>query len=130
MASSKRPEPDALSTVVDVDAAGREQPLDEAAGATAFVRVDAVPERTAEVERAAPRRGLQVSLPDEEPPAPAAPTPAAPAEEKSGRRGAWWNAPRPREPEPDDLPGATAFVQAPAPAPEPDTLPAAPAEPA
>src|SRR3954462_5421068 len=102
MASSKRPEPDALSTVVDVDADGREQPLDEAAGATAFVRVDAVPERPAGGEgrgprgrgggRRPPRGGAwRAPSPGGARRPPAARKPAAPAEEKSGRRGAWWN---------------------------------------
>ena len=114
--------------------------LDDASndGATAFLRAPL-----------SPRKGLQVSLPDEEPAAAPPPKRAAPppAPEKKGRRGAWWDekgAPIPDEPEPaelgpppqpppepappeDDSPGATAFLRVPRPAKPPP--PAEPAEP-
>jgi len=147
MPSSKRPESDAGSTLIDVDddASTREQtplaPEDDAPGATAFVRVDGPasraaplpPSRRAEVAPLAPRKGLQISLPDEESSAPPQPRlPAAPApEDPKGRRGAWWDAKQEREPEPgpDDLPGSTAVAQAPAPEPEPEPEPLPPPEP-
>src|ERR1700674_3901299 len=145
MSSPKQPQSDAGSTLIDVedDASAREQ-ADDAPGATAFVRVESAAPRSAPVPPRrgtdsvplAPRKGLQVSLPDEEPVAAAPPpTPEALLPEKKGRRGAWWDAhPEPEpEPGPDDLPGATAMVQAPEPEPqpepEPEPEPAPPLEP-
>ncbi|HZX96938.1 MAG TPA: transglycosylase domain-containing protein, partial [Myxococcales bacterium] len=109
---------------------------DEAPGATAFVRVDApgasappMPRRT-ETAPSAPKKGLQVTLPDEEPappPPPKRPLPPPPPDHK-GRRGAWWDEKQEQlpEPDPDDLPGATAMVQAPIPEPEPEPPPPEP----
>ena len=123
-------------------------------GSTAFVRLDHVPpapgarkkteagpppRRADPPEPGAPRKGLQVTLPDEEP-APAPPPrraiPQPPADAKKGRRGAWWEEaaakaeeppppppeppPAPPEPPPveDEQPGATAFVRVAPPQPE------------
>src|SRR3954463_1689649 len=109
---------------------------DEAPGATAFVRVDApgasappMPRRT-ETAPSAPKKGLQVTLPDGEPappPPPTRPLPPPPPDHK-GRRGAWWDEKQEQlpEPDPDDLPGATAMVQAPIPEPEPEPPPPEP----
>ena len=109
MPSPKPPSPDVGSTFVDAqdDApTPRQVPVlpgaDEAPGATAVVRVEGGPARPAPLPPSrrpdptprAPRKGLQISLPDETPagalpiPKPAAPLP----EEKRGRRGAWWDA--------------------------------------
>src|SRR5438128_10431601 len=113
---------------------------DDGPGATAFVRLDgAGAQQRSRKEQAplAPRKGLQVSLPDEEPAPPPPPkrVVAQPVSDKKGRRGAWWDeqaAPIPDEPEPaapepppepppelappeDDSPGATAFFRAPRP---------------
>ena len=78
----------------------------------------------------APKKGLQVQLPDDDPPPPP-PKPkvvAAPAKGGKGRRGNWWDEktePRAEEPEPpaaepppsdDDAAGATAMLQLPRPA--------------
>src|SRR5205823_8347747 len=54
-----------------------------------------------------------------------------PAEEKHGRRGAWWDAKHEKEPQPgpDDLPGGTAVLQAAEPAPPPPPAPRPPPEP-
>jgi penicillin-binding protein 1A len=170
MASPKRPGSDNPGSTLVVDAqddedsiaTGHQDPVSESAaagpadepvndGATAFVRVDAPglarrkpeagppPRRPA--EPSAPRKGLQVQLPDEEPPE-APPPPrrviAQPAPDaKKGRRGAWWTEeankipdepkPPPPEPEPspDDVAGSTAFVRPqdlpkPKPPPEPE----------
>ncbi len=81
----------------------------------------------------APRQGLQVSLPGEEPNAPP-PRSAPPPPEEKGRRGAWWEARgAPLQRNPGDLPGATAIVQPPQPAPqappEPESAPEPPPEP-
>jgi penicillin-binding protein 1A len=117
---------------------------DDLPGGTAFVRVDGPGGQRSRKEQAplAPRKGLQVSLPDEEPASPPPPkrVVAPPMPEKKGRRGAWWDeeaAQIPHEPEPaapepapepppepapseDDSPGATAFFRAPrAPKPPP-----------
>ena len=109
---------------------------DEAPGATAFVRVDrgpAPPRRATEKQPLAPKKGLQVTLPDDEPTPPppkkvVAPTPP----DKKGRRGNWWDAkseklpeaeeppPEPEPPPADDVPGGTALVQRPKPPPEPE----------
>jgi penicillin-binding protein 1A len=135
-------------------------PADEPAndGATAFVRLDQVaslpaagrkpeagppPRRVQDgpPPQSAPRKGLQVTLPDEEPTAPPPPPKRViaqpPADAKKGRRGAWWEEegnkipdepPPPPPPEPvappepstDDAAGATAFVRvAPPPPPKP-----------
>ena len=122
---------------------------DDVPGGTAFVRLDGPGgQQRPRKEQAplAPRKGLQVSLPDEEPAPPPPPKRVvalpAPAQKK-GRRGAWWDEhaaeipdepepePPPPEPEPvpseDDSPGATAFLRArPTPKPPP---PAEPSEP-
>src|SRR5882672_12208907 len=117
---------------------------DDVPGGTAFVRLDGPSgQQRSRKEPLAPRKGLQVSLPDEEP-APPPPPPkrlvAPPTPAKKGRRGAWWDeeaaqipeAPEPEpepppEPEPvpseDDSPGATAFLRA-----RPSPKPAPPAE--
>jgi penicillin-binding protein 1A len=124
---------------------------DDAPGGTAFVRLD-VPggQRRSRNEPLAPRKGLQVSLPDEEPAPPPPPkrvTPQPPPDQKRGRRGAWWDekaAEIPDEPEPepepppepepepvpseDDSPGATAFLRA-RPKPPPPPQPPEPPEP-
>lgn len=124
-------------------------------GSTAFVRLedvgepkkkssnDAPPPRRAPQEQSAPKKGLQVTLPDDEPPPPPKPKPkpVAAAPGKKGRRGNWWDksadklpddeeetAPGepaqeepPPEPEPsaDDAAGATAFLKVEAPPPPP-----------
>ena len=97
-------------------------------GATAFLRVP--PEL-------APRKGLQVSLPDEEPapPPPKRFIARPPPDDAKGRRGAWWDEksapirdeePPPRAapvevPSPDEEKGATAFLRIrPPPAPPPE----------
>ena len=128
-------------------------PDDEAAndGSTAFVRVEDLGGPRGKSAPLAPRKGLQVQLPDDEPPPPPKPKPqaAAPAGKK-GRRGNWWEKgkdnppddeettepagdpePAPEEPPEDDGAGATAFLRAevppPAPrrrAPEPEAQPA------
>ncbi len=116
---------------------------DDAPGGTAFVRLD-VPggQRRSRNEPLAPRKGLQVSLPDEEPAPPPPPkrvTPQPPPDKKRGRRGAWWDekaAEIPDEPEPepepvpseDASPGATAFLRA-RPKPPPPPQPPEPPEP-
>ena len=134
-------------------------------GSTAFVRLDQVPPLPGRKPEAgppprmprlgekpassAPKKGLQVTLPDDEPEPPPPPKRviAQPAPDaKKGRRGSWWDeeaAKVPDEPEPpkpapepeeetvpgspDDVPGATAFVRQqdlprpkPRPAPEPE----------
>ena len=125
-------------------------PDDEAVndGSTAFLRVEdlaaprgkseaPIPRRPpAEAAPSAPRKGLQVQLPDDEPPPPPKPKAAAAPAGKKGRRGNWWDAsaeklpedeeptqpaadPEP-EPAPDDAAGATAFLRTePAPKPPP-----------
>jgi hypothetical protein len=119
---------------------------DDAPGATAFVRVEDVKPAPSKIPplrsvpepvMGAPKKGLQVTLPDDEPPPPPPKPKPVPASAKAkGRRGAWWDqksdklgddeevtqgaAPEPEpEPEPagDDAPGATAFLQAPPPPP-------------
>ena len=121
---------------VRVDQVPAEPPTDENPGATAFVRVDTgrplgksapLPARRAAPEPSAPRKGLQVTLPDDEPPPP--PKKVIPkAPEPQGRRGNWWDAqaekmeeppPPPPPPSEDDVAGATAFVQVPRPKPKP-----------
>jgi len=91
-------DPPSVSNEPSVEVADEEQAND---GATAFVRVDRLPplparQRLGEKPPAqtAPRKGLQVTLPDDEPQAPpppkrviAQPPPAG----KKGRRGAWWD---------------------------------------
>ena len=80
-------------------------PSSEHDGATAFVRIDAptpgVPRARTQAQppprkqESAPRKGLQVTLPDEEPPPPKVekkPLLASlPVPDKKGRRGAWWD---------------------------------------
>jgi penicillin-binding protein 1A len=131
----KRPQSDvAGSTLIDGGDDPAQAPAeDEAPGETAFVRVDRTapkpaplpPARRAGAVPLAPKKGLQVSLPDDEPAAPPPPKPVAPPpEKKKGRRGAWWDATSDApEPGPDDLPGGTAVVQAPGPAREPEPAP-------
>src|SRR5438105_14298634 len=80
---------------------------DDAPGGTAFVRLDApgVPARRAapvqKPQPLAPRKGLQVQLPDEEPaPPPPPPKRVIPkSAEKKGRRGAWWDEESPKLPD-------------------------------
>jgi penicillin-binding protein 1A len=141
MSSPKQPQSDAGSTLIDVedDASAREQ-AEDAPGATAFVRVESAAPRSAPVPPRrgtdsaplAPRKGLQVSLPDEDPVTVVPPSrPESPLPEKKGRRGAWWDAQPEPEPllDPDDLPGATAMVQAPEPEPLSEPEPEPPLEP-
>ena len=82
---------------------------DDAPGGTAFVRLDApgVPPRRGAPQKPqplAPRKGLQVQLPDDEP-APPPPPPKRvipkPADKK-GRRGAWWDEESPKLPDDED----------------------------
>ncbi|HYS07314.1 MAG TPA: PBP1A family penicillin-binding protein [Myxococcales bacterium] len=143
MSSPKRPPSEAGSTLAGVEdnaPTPEEVPVlpangDEAPGSTAAVRVEGKggkatplpPPRRTEATPVAPRKGLQVSLPEDEPAAPKPPPRriAPLPEENRGRRGAWWDMkeePQP-EPAPDDLPGATAVVEAPEPAPEPEPEP-------
>src|SRR6266851_4378345 len=115
------PQADAPPTVeVTIDespgstVAMRAQPApgaDDAPGATAFVRLDGPGgQRRSRNEPLAPRKGLQVSLPDEEPAPPPPPkrvVPQPPPDQKRGRRGAWWDekaAEIPDEPEPEPEP--------------------------
>ena len=130
---------------VRVDKAAAEPPADENPGATAFVRVDGARGKSAPLptrrapppsQNSAPKKGLQVQLPDDEPlPPPPPKKVAARPPDKKGRRGNWWDAksekeaepepPPPPEPEPspDDVAGSTAFVQVrpkPKPPPEPE----------
>ncbi|MCA1827588.1 MAG: PBP1A family penicillin-binding protein, partial [Myxococcales bacterium] len=126
---------------VDQPAAG--PAADENPGATAFVRVDApagksgkaappLPARRAAPQPSAPKKGLQVTLPDDEPAAPPPPKKIVPkVPDKKGRRGAWWDEktePEP-EPDPDDLPGGTALVKVERPPPEPEPEPEPPPPP-
>src|SRR5437870_1688454 len=127
------------SVEVDVDDVSND-------GATAFLRPSGAQQRSRKEQAPlAPRKGLQVSLPDEEPAPPPPPKRVAPpVPEKKGRRGAWWDeeagaipdepepaAPEPPAPEPApseaDSPGATAFFRAPRAAKPPP--PAEPGEP-
>src|SRR5439155_5780510 len=127
------------SVEVDVDDVSND-------GATAFLRPSGAQQRSRKEQApVAPRKGLQVSLPDEEPAPPPPPKRVAPlVPEKKGRRGAWWDeeagaipdepqpaAPERPPPEPapseDDSPGATAFFRAPRAAKPPP--PAEPVEP-
>src|SRR5437899_388305 len=137
----KRPDAASGGTLIDVEdesMAGEQASVEsDGPGSTAVVRVDRgasrsaplPPARRAESAPAAPRKGLQISLPEDQPaapPPPKRPLPPPPAE-KRGRRGAWWDEKHEREPEPepdpDDLPGSTALVQAPEPVPEPEPEP-------
>ncbi len=139
MSSPKRPASDDLPGTTEVAHVGEEpgpEPEaaapDDAPGATAFVRVDRgaappaapVPRRT-DVTPIAPKKGLQVQLPDDEPaPKPPPARVVAPPPAKSGRRGAWWNEKHDQLPDdPDDVPGGTAMVAAPQPQPEPEPQP-------
>src|SRR5439155_1236784 len=135
----KRPDPSG-GTLIDVEedpsAAGRRG--DDAPGSTAVVRVDRgqkaaplPPTRRPEPVPGAPKKGLQVSLPDDEPAVPPPPKRPVPPDEKRGRRGAWWDEKpeKETEPNPDDLPGRTAVVQAPEPEQQPEPEPKPPAEP-
>lgn len=120
---------------------------DDHPGATAFVRLDDAgklpPPRSAPAPTSgAPKKGLQIQLPDDEPPPPPKPKVAPPPAKPKGRRGAWWNeksagegeeeAPAeeappeeppaeeaPEEPPADDAPGKTAFLSVEAPPPPP-----------
>ena len=131
----------------------RDEPIND--GATAFVRLDAggalplppPPRRgPAAKEPLAPRKGLQVTLPDEEPDAPPPPkkrVAVVQAPVKKGRRGAWWDEEQPKDKEEEPInDGATAFVRVekpapplpepepvPIPEPQPDPPPPPPAEP-
>ena len=70
---------------------------DDAPGATAFVRLEDTgklppPRAAAAPTSGAPKKGLQVQLPDDEPPPPKPkPKVAPPAAKAKGRRGAWWD---------------------------------------
>jgi len=133
------PQADAPPTVeVTIDespgstVAMRAQPApgaDDAPGATAFVRLDGPGgQRRSRNEPLAPRKGLQVSLPDEEPAPPPPPkrvVPQPPPDQKRGRRGAWWDekaAEIPDEPEPEPEPPPEPEPEAP-PEPEPEPVP-------
>ena len=130
---AKRPNPDDDS----LNAAPDDNP-----GATAFVRLDDAgnlppPPRAPAPTSGAPKKGLQVQIPDDEPaPPPPKPKVAPPAAKPKGRRGAWWDeksagagddeevtapAEPQEEPEPpaDDAPGATAFLKVDEPPPPP-----------
>jgi hypothetical protein len=133
---------------------------DDAPGATAFVRIEDVkpaPSKLPPLRQApaqgAPKKGLQVTLPDDDPPPPPPkPKPVVVEAKKKGRRGDWWNqksgsgddveeevtenepAPEPEpEPEPEapEHDGATAFlkVEAPPPPPRKKKAPPEPAPP-
>ena len=107
---------------------------DDLPGTTQVVRVDReeagpappVPRRT-DAMPSAPKKGLQVQLPDDEPaPKPPPPKVVAPPPAKSGRRGAWWDEKHDKPPDdPDDVAGGTAIVSAPEPEPEPEPEPVA-----
>src|SRR3954468_21179843 len=105
MSAPKRPAspPDSVTATLVTGPAGDEDPPDtvevtldedDAPGATAFVRLDGPDGQQRprkEPAPAAPRKGLQVSLPDDEPaPAPLPRSVAQPAPDRKGRRGAWW----------------------------------------
>ena len=119
---------------------------DDAPGATAFVRIEDVkpapskipPLRSAPAPvMGAPKKGLQVTLPDDDPPPPPPkPKPVVAAPKAKGRRGDWWNQKSdsgddvegevtanepPPEPEPEaeapEHDGATAFIKVEAPPP-------------
>ena len=105
-----------------------DQPDDDAVndGSTAFVRVEDLDNPRGKSAPLAPRKGLQVQLPDEEPaPAPKSkPKLEAAPPGSTGRRGNWWDksqqpAEEPPEPAPEDSPGATAFLRAEPPKPPP-----------
>ena len=111
---------------------------EENPGATAFVRLDqgqAPLPRRPDPTPAAPRKGLQVQLPDDEPAPPPPPKKTVPPPAPShGRRGNWWDAKEEKladEPQPsaDDLPGATAFIQVPARKAAPTPAPPQPPQP-
>ena len=139
----KRPDAASGGTLIDGedDASSRPQaPVDgDSPGSTAVVRVDRVgsksaplpPSRRAETAPAAPKKGLQISLPVDEPAAPPPPKRSLPPAGKPGRRGAWWEEKQERQPEPDpdDLPGRTALVQTAEPEPEPEPPAPPPEEP-
>jgi hypothetical protein len=76
----------------DEDLAG---PTDDAPGATAFVRLDDAgklpPPRAPAPTSGAPKKGLQIQLPDDEPPPPPKKKVAPPVAKPKGRRGAWWD---------------------------------------
>ena len=112
---------------------------DENPGATAFVRVDGgapagksapLPARRAPPQQSAPKKGLQVTLPDDEPAPPPPKKIVAPVPDKKGRRGNWWDAKAEKEeepePNPDDVAGSTAFVKVERPPPEPEPEPPPP----
>jgi len=139
----KRPDAASGGTLIDGedDATSRPQAAvdGDGPGSTAVVRVDRVgsksaplpPSRLAEMAPAAPKKGLQISLPVDEPAAPPPPKRPLPPAGKPGRRGAWWDEKQERQPEPDpdDLPGRTALVQTAEPEPEPEPPPPLPEEP-
>ena len=128
---------------------------DDAPGATAFVRIEDVKPAPSKLPplrqvpaQGAPKKGLQVTLPDDDPPPPPKPKAVPVAVKNKGRRGDWWNqksgsgddveeevtenepAPEP-EPEPEPAPehdGATAFLKVEAPPPPPRKKKAPPRE--
>ena len=106
-------------------------PPDDSEGdpSTFYARVDPdgnpidAPPPAEEAPMKAPKKGLQVSIPDDdEPPPPPKPKAvAAPVGDKKGRRGNWWDTKNKRDGDeeeptdpagnPDDQPGATAMLK-------------------
>jgi penicillin-binding protein 1A len=168
MSTPKRPaNPEGPGRSTLVTGTGQDEPRDDAPGSTVPMRPaavlppDDVPGGTAFLRPTtaqplrddplpAPRKGLQISLPDEEPAVPPSPprrvVAQVPADDKKGRRGAWWNekgAPIADEPEPqrdaepepepdrpaDESPGATMVFRARPPPAEPPRAPLPRAEP-
>src|SRR5215470_13488901 len=118
-----------LRVPVQREAAPEAPAAEDMPGATVMLRAGSpFPPPSQTAEPLAPRKGLQVSLPDEEPAPPPPPKRTDPGplpEEMRGRRGAWWDEtaePIPDEepppapparvhvPSPDDEKGATAFL--------------------
>ncbi len=140
---AKRPLPDEENPIAASD---------DAPGATAFVRIEDVkpaPSKLPPLRQApaqgAPKKGLQVTLPDDDPPPPPPKPKAVPVVAKAkGRRGDWWNqksgsgddveeevAENEPAPEPEPAPehdGATAFLKVEAPPPPPRKKKAPPRE--
>lgn len=121
--SSPKPPADDAPTLVGAERDETSQPgaiPDDAAGGTAVVRFDRARNGAAPapIDRtpAAPRKGLQIQLPEDEPDAAPPTRIAAPVAESQGRRGRWWDAkPKPTEPAPEPIPE-------PAPLPDPEPI--------
>jgi penicillin-binding protein 1A len=135
------PDPDAVSGATAFVRTDSPAP-DESSGATAFVRVDRPgrpgPKQAPLPRRpppGAPKKGLQVQLPDDDEPAPPPPPRrvAAPLPDSKGRRGNWWDAKAEKladepEPEPEPAPEPEPEPE-PEPTPEPEPEPEPPPEP-